>query len=197
MTSLYLKIEIALSFQLFNYLYRMNNNDIFRRLQYTFNSSNEELIACFAAADARVNQHSISQWLRAETKEGYQDMPDEQLALYLNGLINIKRGKREGKPMPVEKELNNNIVFRKLRIALNYTDKDILQILLLADFQLGKHELSAFFRKPTQKQYRECLDQVLRRFLHGLQLHFRKKQALPELPKPTVWKNIKSSSLKK
>ncbi|MCK5433009.1 MAG: DUF1456 family protein, partial [Gammaproteobacteria bacterium] len=34
-------------------------------------------------------------------------------------------------------------------------------------------ELSAFFRKPGHKHYRNCQDQVLRKFLKGLQLKYR------------------------
>jgi uncharacterized protein YehS (DUF1456 family) len=45
----------------------------------------------------------------------------------------------------------------------------------LRGFRLSKHELSAFFRNPTQPQYRECKDQVLRNFLMGLQMKYRPK----------------------
>jgi hypothetical protein len=62
---------------------------------------------------------------------------------------------------------------RKLKIALNFTDEDILAALQSAGFTLGKHELSAFFRKPSHKHFRECKDQVVRNFLKGLQLKYR------------------------
>jgi len=102
-------------------------------------------------------------------------LSDFQLAVFLNGLITDKRGKKKGpKPKP-ENRLNNNIVFRKLRIALNLKDTDILEILHLADISVSKHELSAFFRKPGQSQYRECKDQILRNFLKGIQLKYREK----------------------
>jgi len=38
---------------------------------------------------------------------------------------------------------------------------------------ISKHELSAFFRKPGHKHYRECKDQVFRNFLNGVQLKYR------------------------
>jgi uncharacterized protein YehS (DUF1456 family) len=41
------------------------------------------------------------------------------------------------------------------------------------DMRISKHELSAFFRNPNQSQYRPCQDQILRNFLHGLQLKYR------------------------
>ena len=69
--------------------------------------------------------------------------------------------------------MTNNIVFTKLKIALNLKAEDILEILVLVDFKLSKHELSALFRKPGNRHYRECKDQILRNFLKGLQLKYR------------------------
>ena len=92
---------------------------------------------------------------------------------FLNGLINEKRGKKEGTQPEVETRLTNNIIFRKLKIALNLQAEDVLDILNLADFKLSKHELSAFFRKPGHKHYRECKDQILRNFLSGMQTRYR------------------------
>jgi uncharacterized protein YehS (DUF1456 family) len=98
------------------------------------------------------------------------------LSIFLNGLIIEKRGKKEGpQPLP-ETKLNNNIIFRKLKIALNLKDVDVLDILSLVDLRISKHELSAFFRKPNQSQYRLCKDQILRNFLHGLQKKYRVNQ---------------------
>ena len=98
---------------------------------------------------------------------------DVALASFLNGMIVDNRGKREGVEMIAERQLNNNLIFRKLRIALNLKDHDILKIYDLVDIYISEHELSAFFRKPTQKQYRPCKDQFLRNFLQGLQKKHR------------------------
>ena len=68
------------------------------------------------------------------------------------------------------------MVFQKLRIALNLKAEDILAAFELAGFNLSNHELSAFFRKPSHKNYRECKDQVLRNFLLGIQLQLRPNQ---------------------
>ncbi|MBI3238304.1 MAG: DUF1456 family protein, partial [Flavobacteriia bacterium] len=72
-----------------------------------------------------------------------------------------------------EKQLNNNIIFRKLKIALALQDDDIIEILQSVDFRFGKHELSALFRKPDHDKFRPCKDQVLRNFIYGLQEKFR------------------------
>ena len=90
-----------------------------------------------------------------------------------NGLICDKRGKKEGPQPTPEKRLNNNLIFLKLKIALNLQADEVYEILERADFSLSKHEISAFFRKPDHKNYRSCKDQVLRNFLKGLELKYR------------------------
>ena len=65
------------------------------------------------------------------------------------------------------------LIFMKLKIALSLKAEDVMAILELADFKISKHELSAFFRKPDHKHYRDCKDQILRNFLKGLQLKYR------------------------
>ena len=61
----------------------------------------------------------------------------------------------------------------KLKIALNLKAEDILEIMDLSDLHISKHELSAFFRKKDHKHYRNCKDQIFRKFLKGVQLKYR------------------------
>ncbi len=158
----------------------MNNNDVLRRIRYTFDLSDSNMIAIFDQADANVTREQISNWLKKEENPGYIEISDSELAVFLNGLINEKRGRKDG-PLPEpEKRLNNNIVFRKLNIALNLQAQDVLDILELAGLRVSKHELSAFFRSPKHKHYRVCQDQILRNYLSGLQLKFRDGLKLKE-----------------
>ena len=151
----------------------MTNNDILRRIRYTFDFSDSKMISMFSLADYQASREQISNWLKKEDDAAYQNCSDTLLATFLNGLINDKRGKKDGaQPIP-EKRLTNNMIFMKLKIALNLKSEDILDIMGLASFNLSKHELSAFFRKPGHKHFRECKDQVLRNFLQGLQLKYR------------------------
>jgi uncharacterized protein YehS (DUF1456 family) len=155
----------------------MTNNDILRRVRYIFDFNDDKMIALFDLADYEVTRAQISDWMKQEDDPTYNKLSDKQLAIYLNGLINDKRGKREG-PQPVpEKDLTNNAIFMKLKIALNLQAEDILAIMDLSDFRMSKHELSAFFRKPGHKHYRECKDQILRVFLKGLQMKYRKGES--------------------
>ena len=153
----------------------MTNNDILRRIRYTFAFDDSKMIAIFGLADHQVTRAQISDWLKKEDDSAYQECSDTLLAIFLNGLINDKRGKKEGAQPEPEKRLTNNSIFMKLKIALNLKAEDVLAIMDLADFSMSKPELSAFFRKPGHKHYRDCKDQILRYFLKGMQLKYRPK----------------------
>ncbi len=164
----------------------MINNDIMRRIRYIFDFGDDNMMKIFASTDTEVTRAEISDWLKKDDDPAYQPCNDKTMALFLNGLINLKRGKREGEqPMP-EKQLNNNIVLKKLKIALNLKSEDILEIMNLVNFQISQHELSAFFRKETHKHYRSCKDQVLRNLLKGLQMKHRGKTQSEPKPNPVA-----------
>ncbi|VAW85006.1 Glutamate synthase [NADPH] large chain [hydrothermal vent metagenome] len=154
----------------------MTNNDVLRRLRYTFDFSDSKMIKIFDLADHQVTRAQISAWLKKDDDPDFKSCSDSELATFLNGLINDKRGKKEGAQPEPEKRLNNNIIFRKLKIALNLQSDDVLAMLALAELSISKHELSAFFRKPEHKHFRACKDQVLRRFLTGMQLTLNKPE---------------------
>ena len=151
----------------------MTNNDILRRLRYTFDFKDDKMIELFGLGDLPVTRVQISDWLKKEEDPDYQKMEDRTLAIFLNGFIADRRGKRPGPAPRPEDQLNNNIILRKLKIALEMKDEDIMDVMQLVDLTFSKHEISAFFRKFTQKQYRICKDQFLRNFLKGLQVQYR------------------------
>ena len=151
----------------------MENNDIFRRLRYTLGYNDLKMSEVFALAGDPINPERVKTWLKKDDDSDFVLIPDVALATFLNGLIIQKRGRKDG-PQPIpEQKIDNNIVFRKLRIAYNLQSDDILELYKLVDKEISPHELSAFFRKPSSNKYRECNDQYLRHFLNGLQAKFR------------------------
>jgi len=156
----------------------MTNNDILRQIRYAFDYNDDKMMELFASGGLEATRSQVCDWLKKEEEDSYNKMVDKELSTFLNGFINEKRGKKEGPPMRPEDNLNNNIIFRKFKIALNLTDVEIIAILDLANMRISKHELSSFFRNPTQRQYRKCNDQFLRNFLYGLQLKYRAKEEL-------------------
>jgi uncharacterized protein YehS (DUF1456 family) len=151
----------------------MNNNDVLRRIRYTFNFDDTKMIAIFGLGGLELTRAEISNWLKKDDDPDYRKCGDVQLAGFLNGLIVEKRGKKDGPQPKPETTLTNNIILRKLKIALNLQADEVQALIRQADFSLSKHELSAFFRKPEHKHYRECKDQVLRYFLKGVQAKYR------------------------
>ena len=151
----------------------MTNNDILRRIRYAFDFGDSKMIAIFGLANLEVTREQVCDWLKKEDDPAYQDCTDKQLASFLNGLINDRRGKSERPQPEPEERLTNNAIFRKLRIALDLKADDVLDILGMANVRISKHELSALFRRPGHKHYRNCEDQFLRNFLKGVQLKYR------------------------
>ena len=151
----------------------MTNNDTLRRIRYIFDLNDSNMMAIFELAELKVSREQISNWLKKDDDPAYKACTDTELAIFLNGFINKKRGKKDGPQPEPEKKLNNNIIFRKLKIALNLKNEDVLELLALAELRISKHELSAFFRRENHKHYRVCKDQILRNFLKGLQLKHR------------------------
>ncbi len=79
--------------------------------------------------------------------------------------------------------MTNNDIFKKLRVALQLRDDDIVKILELVDFRISKSELGAFFRNENHPKYKECGDQILRNFLNGLVIHLRGPMPKKQNPK--------------
>ncbi len=69
--------------------------------------------------------------------------------------------------------LTNNDILKKLRVAHQLRDEDIVNICALVDFKITKSELNALFRNENHEKYMECGDQILRNFLNGLIIHLR------------------------
>ncbi|MEP5566855.1 MAG: DUF1456 family protein [Halioglobus sp.] len=162
----------------------MTNNDVLRRLRFVFDFDDAKMIQIFALAETEVRRGHIVSWLLKEDEHSYQECNDKMLATFLNGLIIEKRGKRDGPQPKPEYSLTNNLILKKLKIALNLQSEDVIDTLKLADFDLSPSELGSFFRKPGHRNYRTCKDQVLRNFLMGLQIKLRGPS---ETSKASIW----------
>src|SRR5690554_2388383 len=88
--------------------------------------------------------------------------------------------------------MTNNDVLKKLRVALQLRDDEIVEILSLVDFRISKGEIGNFFRKEDHPKYVECKDQILRNFLNGMVIYFRGTKENPKDPK-RVLQELKDS----
>jgi len=152
----------------------MTNNDVFRRVRYLFDFSDSRMMDIFKLADMDVQRSEVCDWLKQEEDEAFVELSDKELAIFLNGLIIDKRGKREGPTPEPEDPLTNNMIFRKMKIALKLRTEEIVDLFALIDKKISKHELSAFFRHPDNKSFEPCMDQYLRNFFNALQAKYQK-----------------------
>ncbi|MBN1523167.1 MAG: DUF1456 family protein, partial [Spirochaetales bacterium] len=101
--------------------------------------------------------------------------PNAALEHFLDGLIIARRGRKDTAPgaLPAKDPLDNNIILKKIRIALELKEDDMLAVFRLGNMEVTKPELSAIFRRKGHKHYKDCGDQMLRNFLKGLTVKFR------------------------
>lgn len=156
----------------------MTKNDILRRLRYALNISNYEMADIFKLAGHDIVETEILNLLKREDEDGYVECTGRELELFLDGLIIFKRGKKEktdpGSPVRIETGISNNTVLKKLRIALDFKEDDMLEIFSLGNFEINRPELTALFRKKGHKNYKVCGDQIMKKFLQGLTVRYRK-----------------------
>lgn len=162
----------------------MDNNDILRRLRYAFDFSDAEACKLFTldpTSSQAVSKKQLKARLSKQEEADFEVCEDAELAAFLDGLIVSKRGLKEsateaagalkptGATVPApDLRLSRNDILKKLRIAMNFREDDMLAVLKEGGSELSKSELGAFFRKPGHKHFRACGNQVLRNFIVGL-----------------------------
>ena len=150
----------------------MTNNDFLRRLRYALNIKDNIMVQIFKKGNIIVTREDVIDYLKKDIDEGLKKLTNNDLISFLDGLIIQKRGKREdGTPPPkikITKNNLNNILLRKLRIALAFKSYDMIRIFKLGGIEISEGELSALFRREDHKNYKECGDKYIRVFLKGL-----------------------------
>lgn len=166
----------------------IDNNDILIRLRYALDIKNTEMVEIFKLGGVELSKEEVLKVLTKSMEddefdsnvENDEHIPcdDEMLESFLNGLITFKRGRQKPKPGQPEKpaityEHVNNLLLKKVKIALSLTSEDMIEILEYADVHITKGELGAIFRREGHKNYRVCGDRYARNFLKGLAIKFR------------------------
>jgi uncharacterized protein YehS (DUF1456 family) len=154
----------------------MINNDVLRSIRYMLDLSDIKVVEITKLADADfpIEKTDVQAFLKKEDEEGYVECSNRVLAHFLDGLVFHYRGRDESQPQrPIEKRVTNNVVLKKLRVAIQLKDVDMHQAFEDAGFPISKPEMTALFRQPEHKNFRLCGDQALRNFLKGLTLRVR------------------------
>lgn len=163
----------------------LNNNDILTRLRYALDIKDTAMVEIFELGGMETTKEEVQKMLskskedEAQENEYVKEVDHTMLESFLNGFVSLKRGVQDVKP---ENEQNpflmtdrnvNNILLKKMKIALSLTSEDMLEILQDAGVNLSKSELSAVLRKEGHRNYKECGDRYARNFLKGLALRYR------------------------
>ena len=156
----------------------MTFNDILRRFRYALDINDRIMMDIFRLGQQPMDLSGLKDLLKKEDEEGAVVCSGKVLGSFLDGFIIYKRGRQDargGQANRPDRQLTNNLILRKIRIALELREEDMLGILKFANITLSKSELSAFFRDKEHKNFKTCGDQVLRNFLNGLAVRYRER----------------------
>lgn len=152
----------------------MLNNDTLRSIRYMLDLGDVHVVDILALTGYKATREEVETWLTKEDEPGFAPMPDVAMAHFLDGLIVHRRGRDDSQPpRPVDPKVNNNVVLKKLRVAFELKEDDILAIMGEVGFSASKGEINALFRQPKHSNFRLCGDQFLRNFLKGLTARLR------------------------
>lgn len=147
----------------------MNTNDIFFKIKTALSLDSETIIKAYSLTGHKMKPEHLDHLLKRHQDNGFELCSYEELGLFLDGLVLLKRGPSPKKTNENEVvELTNNLILKKLRIALELKEPEIEIIFGLGDVKLSKQQLSSLFRKESHKNYRACTDELLMAFLSGL-----------------------------
>lgn len=168
----------------------MNNNDRLLRLRYAIDLKDNDLIKAFELGGVTLTKDEARAVLtkvqdkhedNAENNVYEKAINNQVFDAFLNGLILLARGPQKDKPSaadtpPKSKEIKhiNNVLLKKLKIALSMTTDDILDVFAEAEIFPSKGEIGAFLRKEGQRNFKPCGDKYMRNFLKGLGIYNRK-----------------------
>lgn len=165
----------------------MNNNDIVIRLRYALTISNADMLKIFKLGGLEITNERLAKILKRQEKETPRDqnLTMEELERFMNGLILSQRGiKKDANGQPTKSTFDmkkeediNNVVLKKLKIAMKYTSDDYQSFFKSAGIEVSNAELSAVLRRPDHRNYRPAGNRYLRNILKGMALEYRKEQA--------------------
>ena len=148
---------------------KINTNEILYRIQKALNLTTEEMVGAYKLEEFEMEASHLESLLKRSQDDGFTTATYEELGVFLDGLVTLKRGPSPKKANADEAvELTNNLILKKLRIALELKEPETEIIFGLADVELSKQQLASLFRKEGHKNFKECSDELLMAFLDGL-----------------------------
>jgi uncharacterized protein YehS (DUF1456 family) len=152
---------------------KMAHNGTLRSIRDALNLDDSAMISIFKESGREIGLSTITALTSSEDDETYIPCADPVFGFFLDGLIIHKRGRKNdapGLPSQPALRLTRNDIIKKLRIALDLKEDEMISIFKTSRIEVSKSDLSALFRKEGNKHYKECSEQLFKEFLKGLSL---------------------------
>ena len=146
----------------------VSTNEILYRIQKALNLSMENMIEIYKLESYEMSETHLDALLKRRLDKGFMLCSYEELGVFLDGLVTFKRGPSPKKSTDEVVELTNNLILKKLRIALELKEAETEIIFGLADIELTKQQLASLFRKENHKNFKPSSDELLMAFIEGL-----------------------------
>ncbi len=146
----------------------ISTNDILYRIQKALNLTREEILEAYKLEAYEMNPSHLESLLKRRQEKGFMLCSYEELGVFLDGLVTLKRGPSPRRNADEVVELTKNLILKKLRIALNLKESDTEIIFGLGDVKLSKQQMASLFRKEGHKNFKACSDELLIAFIEGL-----------------------------
>ncbi len=146
----------------------MQTNDILYKITKALSLENSSILEAYKLANFEMSTQRLDTLLKRHQDTDQEICTYEELGVFLDGLILLKRGPSPKKSNNTEVELSNNLILKKLRIALEFKEAEVEIIFGLGEAELSKQNLASLFRNEKNKNFKSCSDELLFAFLDGL-----------------------------
>lgn len=147
----------------------ISTNEVLYRIQKALHLSLDDMLETYRLENYEITRTYLESLLKRRQDNDFMLCSYEELGVFLDGLVTLKRGPSPTKNNSEETvELTNNLILKKLRIALELKEAETEIIFGLADIELTKQQLASLFRKEGHKNFKACSDELLMSFLEGL-----------------------------
>ena len=148
----------------------MNPGQVLYKITQALRLDTPTLLKIYALESYPIDEKRLKAILKKPSAKGHENATYEELGIFLDGLIRLRRGEpKNPPPEDAEIELDNNLILKKLRIALELKEMDLEVIFEMGERPLSRSKLRDLFRSPTHPKYLPCSDAMLNDFLLGLE----------------------------
>lgn len=151
----------------------MDNNELLRNIRKVLALNENGMAEIFRINCPDMNASQVRNFLRQSNETDFCACADSNINQFLDALIEHNRGSNQNPTTYLNSAPSNNTILKKLRIAFNLKDPDMVQIFEASATEVSKQELKSLFRNPDHKNFKACDDALLRNFLKGLAKHSR------------------------